>query len=112
MANEGITGTPYKTPQVRRKIPTAYARPSITLGGSSGPAFVKRSWKDIPVTDVAEHDTVAEFGIVVAVLEVAHVVLDGLSDYVWQVRLHNVMGDWKDYPGDTRVFAFTADPGD
>lgn len=107
---EGITGSPYKTPSVRRKIPKNYARPSITVGGGSGPAFVKRSWQDVAVTDVKEYDTVAEFGIVVEVTEYMRDSGDTAEDYSWVVRLHNVLGETKDYPGHTRVFAFAAVP--
>lgn len=110
MALEGITGSPYKHPEVRRKIPKAYARPSISVGGS-GPVYVKRSWKDTPVTQVVEHDTVAEFGIVAEVSEVVQERGDMTGQLIqWVVQLHNVMGEHRDYPGQTRVFAFTADP--
>lgn len=112
---EGITGSPYKTPNVRKTIPKAYSRPSVSVGGGTGPRFVKRSWRDVKVTEVKEYDTVAEFGIVAEVEEVINIPqtidLRDIPDRpFWTVRLHNVMGETKDYPGHDRVFAFTADP--
>lgn len=116
MAIEGIVGSPYKTPQVRRKVPV-FSRPSITVGGGAG--AVKRVWKDVPVVEVNVGDNVAEFGIVAEKVETVNVneklFLRNFVDSdtslakVWTVKLINVMGDSREYPGEDRVFAFTPD---
>lgn len=100
-----VGGAPYKTPNVRRKLPAPFSRARIDLDGGSR---VHRDWKDTPVIDIKRGDTVAGFGTVDKVGEVIQIDnADGR--YPWLVRLHNVMGDHRDYPGEQRVFAFTAD---
>lgn len=116
MAIEGIVGAPYKTPQVRRKVPV-FSRPSITVGGGAG--AVKRTWRDIPVFEVKVGDNVAGFGIVAEKNEninvnpkqflTAFVESEEALMKVWTVKLINVMGDSREYPGEDRVFAFTSD---
>jgi hypothetical protein len=107
----GVTGAPYATPSVRKKLPQPFQRPSIH---ASGPPE-KRSWKDTRVTEVQARDTVAEFGIVAAVQEFLDATqVDPESGEAqtgwWRVRMHNVMGEIRDYPGHDRVYAFTKDP--
>lgn len=112
MSEASIGGSPYKVPAVRRSVPS-FNRDRIVIGGS-GPAPVKRVWKDTLVTKVDVGDTVAEFGIVAEIAEMLHIP-DGFKiEHVedrelvcWRVRLYNVVGDVKDYPGHTRVMAFT-----
>lgn len=106
MELHGITGAPYKHPQIRRKMPAPFVRPSISLDGHYR---VKRVWQDTAVCDLVEGDTVAGFGTVEAKAEFIQV----SADEVWRIRLYNVMGEWKDFPGYDRVFAFSkeADAG-
>lgn len=110
MELHGVTGKPYKHPQVRRTVPT-FTRASISVGA------VRRSWKDTPVAELAVGDTVAQFGTLAEVSQfVRHdsVREDGGQDVLverpsWRVKVHNVMGETREYPGEQRVFAFTKD---
>lgn len=102
----GVTGSPYKTPQVRRKLPDPFTRQRIDLDGGRR---VKRTWQEVSVTVLKQGDTVAGFGTVDAVSEFIRAPQDGSLDdelVVWRVRLYNVMGDYQDFPGEQRVFAF------
>lgn len=123
MELHGVTGKPYDTPQVRKKMPDPFQRPRINLDG--GARQIKRSWKDTSVLDVRQGDTVAQFGTVVETKQTINLPLAGAVDLsqepvlesdtielTWRVRLYNVMGDYKDFPGEQRVFAFTADAVD
>lgn len=101
MELQGVTGAPYKHPITRRSKPAPFARPTIN---STGGKPVKRYWKDTPVNDLKQGDTVADFGQVESV--VPFIVQD---PYEWKIRLYNVVGDYKDFPGSQRVYAFTAD---
>lgn len=92
----GIGGTPYKHPEVRKKIPQPFRRPSINAGGQS----VKRAWRDTVVHRIVPGDTVAEFGIVAEAAET-------LVDHFWTIRLTNVLGQTRDFNGHARVFAFS-----
>lgn len=106
MSVEGVVGSPYKTPQVRRKVPTPFTRPSITVGGGAAGA-VKRHWQEIAVTDVKQGDTVANFGVVDEIEE--HVrIREWINGRPWTVELHNVMGETKVYGGEDVVLAFVA----
>jgi hypothetical protein len=115
MELHGITGKPYATPQVRRKLPAPFTRPLIDLTGGRA---VKREWKDLSVVKIERGDVVAGFGTVAGKAEFINVDNtewetdpedreDVLVDRpVWLVRLFNVMGDYKDFPGEQRVFVF------
>jgi hypothetical protein len=97
-----IGGAPYRTPQVRQKLPAPHSRPRIDLDGGRR---VKRSWQDVAVTEIKKGDTVASFGTVAKIEEwVQH------DPYQWKVRLFNLFGDAVMYPGEQRVFAFAQDP--
>lgn len=110
MELHGVTGAPYRTPQVRRKLPAPFSRPRIDLDAGTR---VKRSWKDTPVTEIQAGDVVADIGRVESVVETIE--LPGanentpLTDLPWRVRVYNVMGDYWDFSGHQRVYAFTAD---
>lgn len=109
MELHGVTGAPYKTPQVRRKLPAPFTRDRIDLDG----ARVKRSWKDVAVTEVKKNDVVADIGRIETVVE--SIELPGLGtdeplrDMPWRVRLYNVVGQYWDFPGNQIVYAFTPD---
>lgn len=113
MELHGVAGAPYKTPQVRKKLPAPFARPRIDLDGGR---HVKRSWQDLSVLLVKKGDTVAGFGTVAERVEFVNIPdREGFSaprpdNPVWRVRLYNVVGDWKDYPGEQRVFVFAREP--
>ncbi len=103
-----IGGAPYRTPNVRRKLPAPFMRARIDLDGGRR---VRRVWKDINVTEVKAGDTIANFGLVSEVVEFIEIEnSDGL--YPWRIRLHNVAGDYEDFPGEHQVFAFAPDTGD
>lgn len=109
----GVTGKPYKHPQVRRTVPI-HTRSRIDLDGGSR---VKRSWRDTSVTNIVEGDTVADFGLIESVVEFVNVPdRESFNSEApappptWRVRFYNVMGDWRDFPGEQRVFAFSKDP--
>lgn len=108
MAIEGILANPaqHKVPGVRRKIPTPFSRPRIDLDGGTR---VQRSWQDLAVHEVKKGDTVAQFGTVAAdPVEFIRTPELGRTegDVTWRIRLYNVMGDYQDFPGQHRVFAF------
>lgn len=104
----GVTGKPYSTPQVRKKLPAPFNRNRIDLDGGRR---VQRSWQDLSVLKVKPGDTVAGFGTVSEVVEFINIPESHSPDASsWRVRLYNVMGDWKDYPGEQRVFAFAPEP--
>lgn len=109
MEIQGVTGKPYSVPKTRRALPQPFARQRIDVGGGSR---VPRSWQDRSVLDVKQGDTVAEFGTVAERVEFVNIPdREGFSAPapeapVWRVRLYNIMGDYRDYPGEQRVFAF------
>lgn len=103
MELHGVTGKPYKHPQVRRKVPT-FSRPRIDLDGGAG-RRVKREWQDMAVNDLEPGDTVAEFGTI----EARAVFLEPDEQTPWRIRFYNVHGEWRDYPGEQRVFAFSTE---
>ncbi len=109
MELHGITGAPYKTPQVRKKLPAPFARPVIDLDGGR---HRKRSWKDTSVLDLRKGDVVSGYGKVDVVEESIRVSPafdeDNPAD-VWRVRVYNVMGAFHDFGGHDRVYAFTVD---
>lgn len=100
MELHGVTGAPYKHPIVRRKIPAPFSRPSINATGGKP---VKRSWKDTSIVDLKPGDTVADFGTVESSVEF----INTDSDMPWRVRVYNVMGDYRDFVGNDRVFSFS-----
>ena len=106
MELHGVTGKPYKHPEVRRKLPTPFTRGRIDLDGGTR---AKRSWKDTPVAKVVAGDMVADFGLVEATSEFIRVPEGHPEPAVWRVRLYNVAGDYKDFPGEQRVYAFSKD---
>lgn len=116
MELHGVTGKPYKHPEVRRTVPT-FTRASISIGDG-----IKRAWRDVGVAAVREGDTVAGFGSVVEVGEFViqeQVWQDGdrengnedvlVERPAWRVRLHNRAGESREYRGEQRVFAFVPD---
>lgn len=114
MELEGVVGSPYKHPEVRKKLPAPFARPSINLDGG---IHRKRSWKDTPVTDLKPGDVVANLGRIATVEE--HVEIpeigpvqhdESTMDGFWIFRITNVLGKHFDLPGYQRYYAFTEDP--
>lgn len=105
----GITGAPYATPRVQKKMPKPFARPSISVGGS-GPKAVKRDWKQTPVHKVAVGDTVADVGEVDTIEEISESSGVAVRDHVWTIVLTNVFGARFRFRGETSVMAFTAQP--
>jgi hypothetical protein len=109
-----ITGVavnnPRNVPGVRKKIPAPFSRPRIDLDGGR---HVKRDWRDVAVHELAKGDTVAGFGTVAGTAEFVKTPELGQAegDVTWRIRLFNVMGDYQDFAGETRVFAFAKDPG-
>jgi hypothetical protein len=103
MELHGVTGAPYKHPTVRRAIPAPFARPSINATGGKK---IKRTWKDTAVIDLEQGDTVAGFGTVESSVEF----INTESDVPWRVRIYNVMGDYRDFVGNDRVFSFSGAP--
>lgn len=106
MELHGVTGKPYSTPHIRKKLPAPFTRSRIDLDGGRR---AKRDWKDISVLLVQKGDTVSNFGTVAERVEFVNIPEDGLAAD-WRVRLYNVLGDWKDYPGEQRVYAFVREP--
>lgn len=113
MELHGVTGSPYKHPEVRKKLPAPFARPMIDLDGGT---HRKRSWKDTPVIDIKAGDVVADIGRVASVQE--FIALPG-SDLnavqeqqveFWRVRITNVFAEYWDFGGHQRLYAFTEDP--
>lgn len=102
----GVTGAPYKHPEVRKRMPAPHSRDRIDLDGASRE---KRSWKDTSVLKIIEGDTVAGFGRVVSAVEFIPRFADRDLESRWQVRLTNVDGVWRDYGGHERLFAFSRD---
>jgi hypothetical protein len=103
----GITGAPYNTPQVRKKLPSPHQRPRIDMDGGTR---VKRTWKDTPVLDIKAGDMVADIGLIESVEQFIRI--PGREDAdrqdsIFQVRLVNVIGVFWDFPGYQRLFAFT-----
>ncbi len=100
-----IGGAPYKTPSVRKKLPGPFQRARIDLDGGRR---IKRSWKDINITEVVQGDTIADFGLVENVVEFIEIEqADGR--YPWRIRLYNIHGHYQDFPGEHQVFAFSQD---
>lgn len=110
---QGVTGKPYNVPKTRRAMPAPFSRNRIDLDGGRR---VHRSWQDISILDVKKNDTVAGFGTVAERVEFVNIPgQESLNNPDpanpdWRVRLYNVMGDWQDYPGEQRVFAFVQEP--
>lgn len=107
-----ITGVavnnPRNVPGVRKKIPTPFSRPRIDLDGGR---HVKRDWRDVAVHELTKGDTVAGFGTVAGTAEfVKTPELGDGGEVDWRIRLFNVMGDYQDFPGAHRVFAFAKEP--
>lgn len=121
MELEGVLTRAHDVPQVRRKLPSPFSRPRVDLDGGRR---VKRTWADVSVLDVRAGDTVANFGKVSERAEFINVThgdlslrdvvtsIDDKTIPIWRVRLYNVMGDYQDFPGEQRVFAFTAEAAD
>jgi hypothetical protein len=125
MELHGVTGSPYKHPEVRRKMPAPFTRSRVDLDGGRR---AKREWQDVNISDIKAGDTVAGFGTVDAVSEFVNVETEyyeepgcgcchGGEDIhlererpVWRIRLFNVMGEYRDFPGEQRVFAFAREP--
>lgn len=106
MNMQGVTGSPYSHPVTRRKLPAPFSRPSINAGG----APVKRFWKEVSVLAVKKGDTVAGFGVVEDVVEFINMPMEETQDMrEWRIRVYNVVGEYRDFPGHERVHAFTAE---
>ncbi len=103
MELEGVVGSPYKHPEVRKKLPAPFERARIDLDGGT---HRKRSWKDTWVLDLKPGDMVPDVGQVAEVENI--VTTDDLSD-VWRAKITNVLGRVIWYPGHQRVYAFTVD---
>lgn len=103
----GVTGAPYKHPEVRKKMPAPHSRDRIDLDGGTRQ---KRSWKDTSVLKVVGGDVIAGFGRVESAVEFMPT-FDQESGplFNWRVRIFNVEGAWKDFGGHERVFAFSKD---
>jgi hypothetical protein len=110
MELHGITGKPYKHPEVRKKIPV-FNRPRIDLDGGRR---VKRSWQDLAAHKIGAGDTVAGFGTVEKRFEFINTPDwgegTGTDTMYWKIRLINIMGEHRDYSGEHRVFVFAPDP--
>lgn len=103
----GVTGAPYKTPQVRKVMPAPHERKRIDMDGGSR---VKRSWKDTPVTDIQAGDLVANVGLVTFVGEFLGDHDDEALRLFWTFRLTNALDEHFRFPGHERLYAFTKDP--
>ena len=106
MHYEGIQTKAHNVPGVRKKLPAPFNGERIDLDGG---IHLKRDWRDVKITDVKKGDTVAGFGTVAEVVEFVNVPdIEELAkaSSIWRIRLHNVMGDYQDFPGEQRVFAF------
>jgi hypothetical protein len=105
---------PRNVPGVRKKIPTPFTRPRIDLDGGR---HVKREWRDVAVHELNKGDTVAGFGTVGGTAEFIKAPEFALAEgetegeVTWRIRLFNVMGDYQDFPGGHRVFAFAKESG-
>lgn len=105
MELHGVTGAPYKHPQIRRKTkPTPFSRDRIDLDGGRR---AKRSWKETAIPDIVEGDVVADFGLVEHIVEFIRV---ENTEAPWLIRFYNPHGGWNDFRGEQRVFAFSKDP--
>lgn len=109
----GVTGKPYSTPHVRKRLPAPFTRARIDLDGGR---HVKRSWKDTSVLDIKEGDIVADVGridVVTEFIQTPELASRGKEQtpVVWRVRFINALGDYFDFPGHQRLYAFTADEG-
>lgn len=110
----GVTGAPYKTPQVRKKLPSPHQRDRIDMDGGTR---VKRSWQDISVLKIQKDDIVSGVGRIAAVSEYLAVPDQqalAREDYevTWTITVSNVMGDMFTFHGGQRVYAFTREPTD
>jgi hypothetical protein len=111
VAIEGILTSPsqHNVPGVRKKIPTPFSRPRIDLDGGKR---VKREWQDVAAHQLRKGDTIAGFGTVAAdPVEFIRTPKLGQTegDVDWRIRLYNVMGEYRDYHGQHRMFAFAAE---
>lgn len=104
MELHGVTGAPYKHPEVRKRMPAPHSRDRIDLDGGRQ---VKRSWKDTSVLKIVKGDVVAGFGRVESSVEFLPKFTN--EDLGWRVRLYNVEGVWKDFAGHDRLFTFSKD---
>lgn len=88
-------------PQVSKKMPAPFSRPSITIGGASGP---KREWRTVRVVDLREGDIVPGIGRLYAVAERIH---DDNDNYNWTVLVTGGLNLTRVYAGNDTVWAFT-----
>lgn len=105
MEMHGITGAPYKTPSVRKKLPAPYQRPVIDLDGGT---HRKRSWKDTSVLALKPGDVVSGYGKVADAFEEFSMSPSG-DKALWRVTVTNVLGEKHLFGGHDRVYAFTVD---
>jgi hypothetical protein len=105
MELHGITGAPYKHPQVRRTTPV-FQRQRIDLDGGRR---VRRTWQDTAVCDLKKGDTVPGLGTVESTVEFISVERADEGLMPWRIRVYNVFGEYKDFPGEQRLFAFAAE---
>ena len=100
---EGITGSPYKHPNTRRTTPSAFQRPSISVGNRGA----RRAWREIPARDVKIGDVLPDVGEIAAVHEELRVPDDVSGSLVWTVTVTNVLGATFTFPGEHSVKAYT-----
>lgn len=99
-------------PQIRKKIPAPFARPSISVG-SSGP---RREWRTVEAHQLKAGDIVPSVGRLASVHEEYYMPtaeearamepLAVLDHYKWDVTVRGVEGNTRVYQGHEPVFAF------
>lgn len=103
----GVTGKPYAHPEVRRALPEPHQRQRIDLDGGRR---VKRRWQDCNIFAVAKGDIVANFGLIAEkpeeIINIPGEGEIGAFHAQWSVKLTNVDGVEKIFPGHERVYAF------
>lgn len=102
---------PAKPPaQIRQGMPQPFQRPSIDLGGGSE---IKREWRTLAVTEIAEGDIIPGIGVVTYVeeyIKLPETTLSSRSDQrtAWTVTIRGGEGNERVYQGHETVLAFTA----
>src|SRR5690242_18830325 len=91
---EGIKLPSLPNATVRRKIPNAFHRPSISIGAGYPPGE-KREWRTIVAQDIATGDIVPGIGRVFSVNEQ----LITTPDVVWTVTVTGGVGNTRTYQG-------------
>lgn len=110
-AIEGFQLNSPRAPQVRKKMPAPFARPSITIGGSP---IERKSWKTVQSQDIKVGDIVPGVGRVYEVNEVVDrsvMLTSNPPQFPWTVTVKGGLGNVKTYQGGELVWAFTASDG-